>query len=62
MRSGLLLASCAATVCIAGCGPSADAPREADEAAEVTEITAAGTAFPNTIGETHWFTFQRKVE
>ena len=46
----------------AACEPSADAPQEADESLEVMEITAAGTAVPNTIGETHWFTFQRKVE
>ncbi len=62
MKRRLLLASCAAAVFVAACGPSADAPQEADGSAEVTEITAAGTAFPNTIGETHWFTFQRKVE
>ncbi len=57
---GLLAAS--------ACGPSKESPNQgetnagAEIAANVTEITAAGTAFPDTIGETHWFTFQRKVE
>lgn len=62
MRPGLLLACCAALAAAAGCAPSGDAPQEADDAAAVVEITAAGTAVPNTIGEQHWLTFQRKVE
>ena len=46
---------------LAGCGPPAEAPQE--EAAEaVIEMTAAGTAFPNTAGELQWFAFQRNVE
>lgn len=61
MRSGLLPAACAAMVVAAGCGPSADAPREKADSG-VTEITAAGTAFPNTAGELQWFRFQRRVE
>lgn len=61
MRRNLLLAALALLI-TAGCGPPAEAPQEADNADEVTEITAAGTAFPNTIGETHWFTFRRRVE
>ena len=62
MRRGLLLAACATMAVAAGCAPSGDAPMQAHEASEVTEITAAGTAVPNTIGEQHWLTFQRKVE
>ena len=57
MRQGPILAV-AGILALAACAPSDDAPQQA----AVTEITAAGTAFPNTIGETHWFTFQRKVE
>ena len=45
----------------AGCGPPGEAPQEEAEEA-VTEITAAGTAFPNTAGEQQWFDFQRNVE
>ena len=61
MRNGLLPAACAAMVVAAACGPSAEAPREAADSG-VTEITAAGTAFPNTAGELQWFRFQRRVE
>ena len=48
----------------AGCGPSGEAPEEdaQDAPTQVTEITAAGTAFPNTVGEQQWFDFQRNVE
>ena len=48
----------------AGCDPSGEAPEEdtQDAPAQVTEITAAGTAFPNTVGEQQWFDFQRNVE
>ncbi len=45
----------------AGCGPSGEAPRDKAQEA-VMEITAAGTAFPNTVGEQQWFDFQRNVE
>ncbi|MCY4156716.1 MAG: TRAP transporter substrate-binding protein [Gammaproteobacteria bacterium] len=61
MKRRLVLAA-AGFLALAACGPSDDAGRQADEAPEVTEITAAGTAVPNTIGEQHWLTFQRKVE
>ena len=61
MRPNLLFATCAAAAIAAGCGPSSEAPQqEADS--QVTEITAAGTAFPNTAGELQWFRFQRRVE
>ena len=48
----------------AGCGPSGEAPQEdtQDAQTQMTEITAAGTAFPNTAGEQQWFDFQRNVE
>ena len=45
----------------AGCGPPGEPPQEEAEEA-VVEITAAGTAFPNTVGEQQWFDFQRNVE
>ncbi len=45
----------------AACEPTGEAPQEAEESA-VTEITAAGTAFPNTAGEQQWFSFQRNIE
>ena len=45
----------------AGCGSPGEAPQDKAEEA-VTEITAAGTAFPNTVGEQQWFDFQRSVE
>ena len=61
MKTRLIPAAVAGLLALAACAPSGDAGRQADEGA-VMEITAAGTAFPNTIGETHWFTFQRKVE
>ena len=61
MRPILIPAAVAGFLALSACAPSGDAGRQSDEAA-VTEITAAGTAFPNTIGETHWFAFQRKVE
>ena len=51
----------AGLLALAACAPSDDAGQQTNQNA-VTEITAAGTAFPNTIGEQHWFTFQRKVE
>ena len=57
----ILIPAAAGLLALAACAPSGDAGRQTEEAA-VTELTAAGTAFPNTIGETHWFTFQRKVE
>ncbi len=60
MRPGAILAA-AGLSALTACAPTGDAPRQADEAA-ATQITAAGTAFPNTIGEQHWFAFQRKVE
>ena len=61
MRRSLLFASCAAAAIAAACGPSSEtAQQEADS--QVTEITAAGTAFPNTAGELQWFRFQRRVE
>ena len=49
---------------VAGCDPSGEAPQEdtQDGGAQLTEITAAGTAFPNTVGEQQWFDFQRSVE
>ena len=64
MRTPALLVSCHACIvvlAVSACGPSPEAPQGGDTN-EVVEITAAGTAFPNTIGEQHWFTFQRKVE
>lgn len=60
MRRNLLLAAFGLLIA-AGCGPSAEVPREAADSV-VTEITAAGTAFPNTAGELQWFRFQRRVE
>lgn len=61
MTRSLLLAACAAMLVATGCGPSAKAPQEAAESS-VREITAAGTAFPNTAGELQWLRFQRRVE
>ena len=45
----------------AGCGPSGETP-QVEEGPAVSEITAAGTAFPDTAGEQQWFRFQRRVE
>ena len=61
MRNSLLPSACAAILVAAGCGPASEAPQEAAQS-PVTEITAAGTAFPNTAGELQWFRFQRRVE
>ena len=60
MRQSLLLVALGLLVA-AGCGPSGETPQVGEEPA-VTEITAAGTAFPNTAGEQQWFRFQRRVE
>ncbi|WP_446831054.1 TRAP transporter substrate-binding protein [Candidatus Foliamicus sp.] len=51
----------ASLLALTACAPSGQDQSPADDR-PVTEITAAGTAFPNTIGEQHWFTFQRMVE
>lgn len=64
MRTAALLAAWAAALAAGGCGPSGEAPQEAAEEADAaaTEITAAGTAFPNTAGELQWIRFQQRVE
>ena len=51
----------ASLLALTACAPSGQDQSAADDR-PVTEITAAGTAFPNTIGEQHWFSFQRMVE
>lgn len=61
MRRSLLLAALCLLIA-GGCGPGGEAPPQGDEEAAVTEITAAGTAFPNTAGEQQWFRFQRRIE